>query len=86
MTINEQELNEAVHEFFNEEDFSVGLYAVGKIDSYVIEEFKEAFEGVEIASYSDQELIFKLDNSSYKVELKNHYDNSEWIIYRLIIL
>lgn len=86
MNINEKILSEEVQEFFNEEDHSVGLYAVSKIDSNVIEEFKEAFEGVEIISFDDEALLFKLYHSTYSVRLKHHYDNSEWILYRLITL
>lgn len=82
--MNEQQLTEEVEEFFNEEDASVGIYAVYQIDATVVEEFKEAFEGVEVVSYGTEELEFKLDGSTYQVALSKSYEC--WRMSKLIRL
>ncbi|MED4285086.1 hypothetical protein P4679_24510 [Priestia megaterium] len=82
--MNEKELVEEVESFFNEEDREVGLYAIGVIDKVVIDEFKEAFTGIEIISYITSELEFGVGNDNYKVVSSAVYD--QWKVYKLINL
>ena len=67
--------------WFNEEDSSVGLYATGIIDEVVITEFKEYFEDVEVISYDDEELVIKLEDTTYSVKLDVEW--GKWITYRV---
>lgn len=80
--MNEKELVEEVEGFFNEEDRSVGAAAVGVIDKVVIEEFKEAFNGIEVISYTKSELEFEVGGNNYKLALSTAYDY--WKIYKLL--
>lgn len=82
--VDEKALCYDVQEFFNEEDTSVGIYAVGRIDKDIAEEFADAFEGVEIVSWDKYELEFKIENDTYKVVLSESY--GRWQMYRVIIL
>jgi mRNA-degrading endonuclease HigB of HigAB toxin-antitoxin module len=82
--MNEKELVEEVESFFNEEDREVGLYATGVIDKMVIDEFKEAFSGIEIISYTNSELEFGVGEDNYKVVSSTAYD--QWKVYKLIKL
>ncbi|QJX80247.1 hypothetical protein [Priestia megaterium] len=82
--MNEKELVEEVEGFFNEEDRSVGVVAVGVIDRIVIEEFKEAFNGIEVISYTKSELEFEVGGNNYKLASSTAYD--QWRVYKLIKL
>ncbi|MDU9694103.1 hypothetical protein WKH56_08075 [Priestia sp. SB1] len=81
---SEKELVEEVENFFNEEDREVGFFAVGVIDKIVIDEFKEAFCGIEVISYTKSDLEFKVGNDSYMLASSTAYDR--WRVYKLIKL
>lgn len=82
--MSEKQFAEDVEHFFNEEDYQMGIQAVDKIDDEIVDEFKDAFEGIEIISYDTNELEFKVDNSTYQVAFSTSYER--WRVYRLIKL
>jgi hypothetical protein len=85
MTItNEQLLAEEVENFFNEEDTSVGIYAIGMINNTVVKEFVEAFEGAVVTSFEREEMEFKFEGSTYKVILSP--TKEQWVLTKYIRL
>lgn len=79
---NEQQLTEDVEAFFNEEDTSVGMYAVGKMDKMVVSQFKEVFEGVHVVQFSEEQMEFEIDGTAYRVHLSEKHEC--WKLHRLI--
>lgn len=80
--INEKQLVEDVDDFFNEEDTSVGIYAIEKVTQEVVNEFVEAFEDITVISYDDNELEFRIDGSTFKIAFSISYER--WVLYRVI--
>lgn len=81
----EMELAAEVEEFFNESDASVGIYPVGVINKEVVEEFENAFQGIKIVSYGEEEVEFEVEEGSrYKLILSRSYER--WQLLKVIVL
>lgn len=78
----EKEFIDAVEEFFNEEDTSVGLYSVGKVDAELVSKFEDSFEGIKVLTYTNSELEIKLGEDMYKVSVSQAYDKWKVTKYR----
>lgn len=70
-----------IENYLNEQDLSVGLYSLSNFDQESVEDFKQAFEGLEVIKWNKECLYFSLNKpfkhqDLYKVSFVEKYNNS----------